>query len=108
MEHPQQASETPLTIGYICAAYSIQIVAMSSGRIASTKPDDRGRLTLLPDDVDFPPGNSGGPIVEARSGRLLGVAVAGSPREDVRSNVGLLVPADEVRRRMPMEWTRAN
>jgi S1-C subfamily serine protease len=96
-------------IRYICAGYPLSdlvnkiadahgnpTVTITYGHIASLKKDDQGQINLLQVDGSVHPGNSGGPVVDEQSGRLLGVAVASLTRIGV-SNVGFIVPAAEVR-----------
>jgi regulation of enolase protein 1 (concanavalin A-like superfamily) len=52
---------------------------------------------MLQVDGSLQPGNSGGPIIEERTGRLLGVAVASLARAGI-DTIGFIVTADEVRR----------
>ena len=72
-------------------------VTITGGRIAALKRDEHGQLVLLQVDGSLQPGNSGGPILEEKTGKLLGVAVASLTCAGI-SNVGFIVPADEVRR----------
>ena len=74
-----------------------QSVTITGGRIAALKRDEYGQISLLQVDGSLHPGNSGGPIVEEKTGNLLGVAVASLTRAGI-SNVGFIVPAEEVRR----------
>ncbi len=67
--------------------------AMTVGRgsISSIREDDRGEQKVVQIDGDLNPGNSGGPVVDAK-GRLVGVAVA-----KVRgTNIGLAIPPAEL------------
>jgi len=97
-------------IPYICAGYPLSdlvnkiadahgnpTVTITHGHIASLKRDEQGQISLLQVDGTLHPGNSGGPAVDEKSGRLLGVAVASLTRIGL-SNVGFIVPAAEVRR----------
>jgi S1-C subfamily serine protease/regulation of enolase protein 1 (concanavalin A-like superfamily) len=83
-------------INKIADAHGNPTVTITHGHIASRKLDDQGQVSLLQVDGSLHPGNSGGPIVDERTGRLLGVAVASLTRIGV-SNVGFIVPAAEVR-----------
>ena len=51
-------------------------VSITGGRIAALRRDDHGQLLLLQVDGSLQPGNSGGPVVEDKTGKLLGVVVA--------------------------------
>jgi hypothetical protein len=70
-------------------------VTITSGRIAALRRDAFGQLAVLQVDGSLQPGNSGGPIVEEKSGKLIGVAVAKVGSVDT---IGFVVPADELRR----------
>ncbi|HKI21636.1 MAG TPA: trypsin-like peptidase domain-containing protein, partial [Isosphaeraceae bacterium] len=70
-------------------------VSITGGRISALRRDDYGQILLLQVDGSLQPGNSGGPIVDEKTGKLLGVAVAKNAMVDT---IGLIVPADEVRR----------
>ena len=70
-------------------------VTITGGRIAALRRDDHGQLVLLQVDGSLQPGNSGGPIVDEKTGKLLGVVVAKLGAVDT---IGLVVPAEEVRR----------
>lgn len=83
-------------INKIADAHGNPAVTITYGHIASLIKDDQGQISLLKVDGALHPGNSGGPIVDEKSGRLLGVAVASLTRIGV-SNVGFIVPAAEVR-----------
>lgn len=83
-------------INAIADAHGNPTVTITHGHIASLKRDDQGQISLLQVDGALHPGNSGGPIVDEKTGRLLGVAVASLTRMGV-SNVGFIVPAAELR-----------
>jgi S1-C subfamily serine protease/regulation of enolase protein 1 (concanavalin A-like superfamily) len=70
-------------------------VSITGGSIAALRRDDHGQILLLQVDGSLQPGNSGGPIVDEKTGKLLGVAVAKNALVDT---IGLVVPADEVRK----------
>jgi hypothetical protein len=70
-------------------------VVVTGGRISSFKRDEFGQLLVLQVDGSLQPGNSGGPIIDDKTGRLLGVAVAKASTIDT---IGFVVPADQVRR----------
>jgi S1-C subfamily serine protease len=71
-------------------------VTITGGRLAGIRRDEHGLVTVFQVDGSLHPGNSGGPIIEERTGRLLGVAVASTTRIGI-STVGFIVPADQVR-----------
>jgi S1-C subfamily serine protease len=70
-------------------------VTITGGRIAALRRDDAGQLSLLQVDGSLQPGNSGGPVVDDKSGKFLGVVVAKVGSVDT---IGFVIPADEVRR----------
>jgi S1-C subfamily serine protease len=70
-------------------------VTITGGRIAALRRDDSGQLSLLQVDGSLQPGNSGGPVVDDKSGKFLGVVVAKVGSVDT---IGFVIPADEVRR----------
>jgi regulation of enolase protein 1 (concanavalin A-like superfamily) len=70
-------------------------VVITGGRVSSFKRDEFGQLLVLQVDGSVQPGNSGGPIIDEKTGKLLGVAVAKASMADT---IGFIVPADEVRR----------
>jgi S1-C subfamily serine protease len=70
-------------------------ISITGGRIAALRRDDHGQILLLQVDGSIQPGNSGGPIVDEKTGKLLGVAVAKNALVDT---IGLVVPAEEVRK----------
>ena len=72
-------------------------VTITGGRIAALRRDEHGHITLLQVDGSLQPGNSGGPIVEEKTGKLLGVAVASLSRAGI-DTIGFIVPAAELRR----------
>jgi hypothetical protein len=66
-------------------------ITIGKGTVSSIREDDRGELKVVQIDGDLNPGNSGGPVVDAK-GRLIGVAVA-----KVRgTNIGLAIPTGEL------------
>jgi S1-C subfamily serine protease len=69
-------------------------VTITGGRIAALRRDESGQVALFQVDGSIQPGNSGGPIVEEKTGKLIGVAVAKLASVDT---IGLLVPAEQVR-----------
>lgn len=70
-------------------------ITVTHGGIAALRRDEHGQLRLIQVDGSLQPGNSGGPIVDEKTGRLIGMAVAKFGAADT---IGMLVPADEVRR----------
>ncbi len=62
-------------------------VTVTKGAITSVRRNERDEVALVQIDSDLNPGNSGGPVVDAR-GRLVGIAVA--KVRDTR--IGLAVP----------------
>ncbi|HEY8504216.1 MAG TPA: serine protease, partial [Gemmataceae bacterium] len=71
-------------------------VTVGRASVSSLRNGDDGELAAIQIDGNLNPGNSGGPVVDAR-GRLVGVAVA-SLKEG--QGIGFLVPAAEVARTM--------
>jgi hypothetical protein len=82
-------------IGKVTETHGNPSVTITGGRIAALRRDEHGQLNLLQVDGSLQPGNSGGPILDERSGKLIGVAVAKVSSIDT---IGFVVPADEVRR----------
>ena len=72
-------------------------VTITGGRVGRIHRDEHGLVTMLQVDGSLQPGNSGGPIVEEKTGKLLGVAVASLARAGI-DTIGFIVTADEVRR----------
>jgi S1-C subfamily serine protease len=72
-------------------------VTITGGRIGRVHRDEHGLVTMLQVDGSLQPGNSGGPVIEEKTGRLLGVAVASLARAGI-DTIGFIVTADEVRR----------
>ncbi|MGP0066622.1 MAG: trypsin-like peptidase domain-containing protein [Isosphaeraceae bacterium] len=70
-------------------------VTITGGRISALRRDAYGQLALLQVDGSIQPGNSGGPIIDDKTGKLLGVAVSKISAVDT---IGFIVLADEVRR----------
>jgi S1-C subfamily serine protease len=105
---PQVQFEPSEGIPYICAGFPLggiigkvtethgnPSVTITGGRIAALRRDEHGQLILLQVDGSLQPGNSGGPILDEKTGKLIGVAVAKVSSIDT---IGFVVPADEVRR----------
>jgi len=67
-------------------------ITIGKGSVSSIRLDDDGELSVVQIDGALNPGNSGGPVVDAR-GQLVGVAVA-----TIRNGqgIGLAVPAHEL------------
>ena len=70
-------------------------VTITGGRLSALRRDAYGQLALLQVDGSLQPGNSGGPIIDEKSGKLLGVAVA---KVNAVDTIGFVVLAEEVRR----------
>ncbi len=84
-------------------------VAIIHGGIAALGHDQHGQLTSIQVDEGFTPADRGGPIVEERTGTLIGVGIskgsgtAGSisvavTKPGTPDPIAFLIPADEVRR----------
>ncbi len=84
-------------------------IAVVRGAITELLRGERGGLTSIRIDEGLAAGDGAGPIVEERTGTLIGVAVsqAGKPGESIgvaltkagsNESLGFLIPADEVRR----------
>lgn len=71
-------------------------VTVGKASISNLRNGDDGELEAIQIDGNLNPGNSGGPVVDAK-GRLIGVAVA---RVREGQGIGLLIPASEVARLM--------
>ncbi len=67
-------------------------LTVGTGSVSSIRENEFGQVARIQIDGDLNPGNSGGPVVDAR-GRLIGVAVAkiGGTR------IGLAIPAADLR-----------
>ncbi len=70
-------------------------VTITGGRIASLRRDAYGQLDLLQVDGSLQHGNSGGPVLDEKTGRLIGVVVAKVGSVDT---IGFVIPANELRR----------
>ena len=71
-------------------------VTITTGIVGRIHTDEYGQITMLQVGGSLLPGNSGGPLVEDKTGRLLGVAVASLAVSGIDS-VGFIVTADELR-----------
>jgi S1-C subfamily serine protease len=71
-------------------------VTVGKGSVSSLRNDDDGELKLIQIDASLNPGNSGGPIVDAK-GRLVGVVVSGYSG---RQGLNFAVPAAELAKLM--------
>jgi hypothetical protein len=69
-------------------------ITIGKATVSSLRLDDKGELALVQIDGSLNPGNSGGPVTDAR-GRLVGVAVATIKNS---TGIGLIIPAEQVRR----------
>ena len=67
-------------------------VTITRGGIARLVKDDHGYVDLFQVDGSLQPGNSGGPIVEEKTGKFIGVVVAKMGAVDT---IGFVVPADK-------------
>jgi regulation of enolase protein 1 (concanavalin A-like superfamily) len=70
-------------------------VTITRGGIGAIRRDEHGHIDLYQVDGSLQPGNSGGPIVEERTGKLIGVAVAKVGAVDT---IGFVVPAEQLRK----------
>jgi S1-C subfamily serine protease len=70
-------------------------VTITGGRIAALRRDDYGQVNILQVDGSLQPGNSGGPVVDDKTGQLIGVVVAKVGSVDT---IGFVIPASELRR----------
>jgi S1-C subfamily serine protease/regulation of enolase protein 1 (concanavalin A-like superfamily) len=82
-------------LGQVAEGHGNPSVTITGGRIAALRPDETGQLALYQVDGSLQPGNSGGPIVEEKTGKLIGVAVAKVGAVDT---IGFVVPAEQIRR----------
>jgi len=84
-------------------------VTITRGGIAAVLRDDQGQLISVQMDDAPTPGDSGGPIVEERTGTLIGVGVSqlrgtgnssgvAVAKRGSAQPIAVLIPADEVRR----------
>ena len=82
-------------LGKITESKGNPSVTITRGGIAALRRDDHGHVDLFQVDGSLQPGNSGGPIVEEKTGKLIGLAVAKVGSVDT---IGFVVPAEELRR----------
>lgn len=68
-------------------------VTIGRGAVSALRENDRGELAVVQIDGDLNPGNSGGPVVDAK-GRLVGVAVA----KIANTRIGMAIPPAELTR----------
>ncbi len=68
--------------------------SITGGRVSRLVTDAFGHVDLFQVDGSLQPGNSGGPIVEEKTGKLIGVAVAKVGAVDT---IGFAIPAEELR-----------
>ncbi|WP_246522955.1 S1C family serine protease [Gemmata palustris] len=71
-------------------------VTVGKASVSSLREGDDGELAIIQIDGNLNPGNSGGPVVDAK-GRLVGVAVA---RARDGQGIGFIIPGAEVDRLM--------
>ncbi len=69
-------------------------VTITRGGISRLVRDDHGHVDLFQVDGSLQPGNSGGPIVEEKTGKFIGVVVAKMGPVDT---IGFVVPAEQLR-----------
>jgi len=77
------------------AAKTNPAVTVTGGGVAAIRRDEGGRLCLIKIDGALQAGSRGGPIIDEKSGRLLGVAVARIGSVDP---INLAIPSGELRR----------
>lgn len=77
----------------LATSHANPAVTIGKGTISSLREDDAGDAAVIQIDGDVNPGNSGGPMVDAR-GRLVGVTVA----KIKGTNIGLAIPMVELHR----------
>ncbi len=71
-------------------------VTITTGIVGRIHTDEYGQITMLQVGGSLLPGNSGGPLIEEKTGKLLGVAVASLAVSGIDS-VGFIVTAEELR-----------
>ena len=71
-------------------------ITISQGMISAKRIFDRENYVQI--DAGVNPGDSGGPVVDAYSGQVLGIVTAGiNPEFADAGNIGLTIPVDEVK-----------
>ena len=92
---PPRKLQRIIAAGYPFGKYLSDDMKFTSGIVSSLKgyADDSTRLQI---DAALNPGNSGGPIVDERTGELVAVAVAGL-RKDVTEAVNFGIKAGSVK-----------
>ncbi len=81
------------TVNMLSEARGNPSVTITGGRIAALRPDESGQTALFQVDGALHHGNSGGPIVEEKTGKLIGVVVAG-----LADTIAFIIPAEHLRR----------
>jgi S1-C subfamily serine protease len=81
-------------------------ITVNGSSVSGTRKDQFGRVSLIQINGGLESGNSGGPVVEKRTGELVGVAVA---KIDGSSTVCFAIPASELQRLLerPMDTVAA-
>jgi S1-C subfamily serine protease len=81
-------------------------ITVNRSSVSGTRKDQFGRVLLIQINGGLDSGNSGGPVVEERTGELVGVAVSKIERS---SNVCFAIPASELQRLLerPMDSAAA-
>ena len=69
-------------------------ITISKGAITSLRQNSQGELEVVQIDADINPGNSGGPIVDEKTGALVGIAVA----KVKNTRVGFAIPVHKLNR----------
>lgn len=92
---PPKKLQKIIAAGYPFGKYLSDDLKFTSGIVSSLKglKDDSTRLQI---DAALNPGNSGGPIVDEQTGRLVAVAVAGL-RKDITESVNFGIKANSVK-----------
>ncbi|HWE38199.1 MAG TPA: trypsin-like peptidase domain-containing protein [Isosphaeraceae bacterium] len=67
-------------------------ITVGRGSVSSLRTDDRGKVVVIQIDGALNPGNSGGPVVDAK-GRLIGIAVATIKGAQ---QIGFVIPRGEL------------
>lgn len=82
-------------VGRITESQGNPSVTITGGRISALRKDEQGFLNVIQVDGSLQPGNSGGPIVDEKTGKLIGLAVAKVNGVDT---IGFVVPVEQLRR----------